>query len=108
MYRDANSRWLLAPAKDQVVKPSTTLDNCTDPDLGPGPSRRGSARVPVQQPRRGAGDIGSGLTKIRVSVKQPEIEHTVRVRDFENWLESAGRSPAEMALKSRLRELLSR
>jgi hypothetical protein len=53
-----------------------------------------------------ASDIGLGLTKIRVTVKQPEVEHTVHVRDFENWLESAGRSPAEMSLKTRLRELL--
>jgi hypothetical protein len=53
-----------------------------------------------------ADDIGHGLTKIRVIVKQPEVEHTVRVHDFENWLESADRSPAEMSLKTRLRELL--
>jgi hypothetical protein len=38
-----------------------------------------------------------------LEVRQPEIEHKVRIRDFENWLDSAGRSPAEMALKSRLR-----
>jgi hypothetical protein len=31
-------------------------------------------------------------------VKQSEVEHTVRMRDFEAWLESNGRSPAEMAL----------
>ena len=43
-----------------------------------------------------------------VRIKQPEIEHTVRVRDFVNWLDSAGRSPAEMALKSRLRNMLGR
>jgi hypothetical protein len=41
-------------------------------------------------------------------VKQPEVEHRVRMRDFEAWLESNGRSPAEMSLKSRLRELLSK
>jgi hypothetical protein len=29
----------------------------------------------------------------------------MRVRDFKNWLESAGRCPAEMSLKTRLREL---
>jgi hypothetical protein len=34
------------------------------------------------------------------------VEHMVRVRDFKSWLESNGRSPAEMVLKSRLRELL--
>jgi hypothetical protein len=55
-----------------------------------------------------AGDIGDGPTALMVVVKQPEVEHKVRMRDFEAWLESNGRSPAEMALKSRLRELLSR
>jgi hypothetical protein len=44
------------------------------------------------------------VTTITVVVKQPEVEHTVRLRDFEAWLESNGRSPAEMALKSRLRK----
>ena len=41
-----------------------------------------------------------------VRIKQPEIEHRVLIRDFENWLESASRSPAEMVLKTRLRALL--
>jgi hypothetical protein len=52
--------------------------------------------------------IGSGQTTITVAVKQPEVQHTVRMRDFEAWLESNGRSPAEMALKSRLRELFNK
>jgi hypothetical protein len=55
-----------------------------------------------------AGEIGHGQTTITVAVKQPEVEHTVRMRDFEAWLESNGRSPAEMVLKSRLHELLSK
>jgi hypothetical protein len=54
-----------------------------------------------------AGGIGRGHT-ITIVVKQPEVEHTVRMRDFEGWLESNGRSPAEMALKTRMRELLSK
>jgi hypothetical protein len=41
-----------------------------------------------------AGDIRHGLAKIRVIVRQPEVEHTV----LENRLESVGRSPAEMSL----------
>jgi hypothetical protein len=53
-----------------------------------------------------AADIGHGQTTITVVVKQPEVEHEVRMRDIKVWLESNGRSPAEMALKSRLRELL--
>jgi excisionase family DNA binding protein len=54
------------------------------------------------------GDIGRGQATIRVVVKPPEVEHTVRMRDFEEWLEANGRSPAEMAVKSRLRELLNK
>jgi hypothetical protein len=37
---------------------------------------------------------------------QPEVKHKVRMRDLEAWLESNGRSPAEMVLKSRRREHL--
>ena len=51
-------------------------------------------------------DIGRGQTIITVAVRQPEVEHKVRVRDFEQWLEAQGRTPAEMSFKSRLRELL--
>ena len=50
--------------------------------------------------------IGRGQTAISVKVKHPETEHTVRVQDFERWLEATPRSPAEMVLKNRLRELL--
>jgi hypothetical protein len=37
--------------------------------------------------------IGSAQTTVTVVVKQPEMEHKVRMRDFEAWLESNGRSP---------------
>jgi len=50
-------------------------------------------------------DLGRGQT-IFVVVKQPEIEHKVSLRDFERWLETQGRTPAEVSLKGRLRELL--
>lgn len=53
-------------------------------------------------------DIGRGQTPITVKVKHPEIEHTVRVQDFERWLESTPRSPAEKILKNRLREILTK
>ena len=53
-------------------------------------------------------DIGHGQTPITVKVKHPEIEHMVRVQDFERWLEASPRSPAEMILKNRLRELLAK
>jgi hypothetical protein len=54
------------------------------------------------------GGIGRGQTPISVKVKHPETEHTVRVQDFERWLEASPRSPAEMILKNRLRELLAK
>jgi hypothetical protein len=43
-----------------------------------------------------AGDIGHAQKTITVVVKHPEVEHRVRMREFEAWLESNGRSPAEM------------
>jgi len=43
-----------------------------------------------------------------VTINQPQVEHRVRIKDFENWLDSTGRSPAEMALKSRLRDIIGR
>jgi hypothetical protein len=42
---------------------------------------------------------------ITISVKEPEVEHKVRIRDFEDWLASNGTSPAEQALKGDLRAL---
>jgi hypothetical protein len=42
-----------------------------------------------------------------VTINQPQVEHRVRIKDFENWLESAGKSPAEMALKGRLRDIIA-
>ena len=42
---------------------------------------------------------------ITIAVKEPEVEHRVRIKDFENWLESPGKSPAEQALKTDLRAL---
>jgi hypothetical protein len=50
-------------------------------------------------------EIGQNPT-ITIAVKEPEVEHKVRIRDFENWLSSNGRSPAEQALKSDLRDLM--
>jgi hypothetical protein len=42
---------------------------------------------------------------VTIAVKEPEVEHRVRIRDFENWLASNAKSPAEQALKSELRDL---
>jgi hypothetical protein len=50
----------------------------------------------------------TGHATITVVVKQPRVEHKVRIQDFEEWLDSHARSPADMSLKNRLRELLGR
>ena len=52
------------------------------------------------------GEIGEGLTELRVRVSQPAVEHLVRMKDYRHWLESKGRTPAECALKSRLTEMI--
>ncbi len=51
-------------------------------------------------------DVIHQNSTITISVKEPEVEHTIRTKDFENWLSSNGKSPAEQALKSDLRGLL--
>jgi hypothetical protein len=48
-------------------------------------------------------DMGHGQTPITVKVKHPEIEHMVRVQDFERWLEAGPRSSAEMILNESAR-----
>jgi hypothetical protein len=47
-------------------------------------------------------EIGKGLTELKVRVKQPAVEHRVRMKDFRRWLESQGRTPAECTRKRRL------
>src|SRR6266571_2822018 len=53
-------------------------------------------------------EIGRGLTAVKVVVTQPEVKHRVVIRDFERWLDSGGKTPAEITLKSRLRTLLAK
>src|SRR5580693_2443576 len=53
------------------------------------------------------GQIGRGHT-ITIRVQQPAVEHRVRISEFEKWLDTNGKSPAEMMLKSRLRSVLGR
>jgi hypothetical protein len=52
--------------------------------------------------------LGRGQTTLTVVVRNPEVQHRVRVQDFERWLDSQGRTPAEVTLKNRLQELLGR
>ena len=53
------------------------------------------------------GDIGKGLTTVTVKVRNPEVTHIVKIQDFENWLSRGPKSPADAAVKSRLRRMLS-
>jgi hypothetical protein len=53
-------------------------------------------------------DLRASAASIVVKIAQPEIEYRVCIRDFASWLESVGKSPAEMLLKQRLREIVSK
>jgi hypothetical protein len=53
-------------------------------------------------------DDPSGSASVVVTIKPAEVEHRVRIKNFQSWLESAPKGPAEMALKRRLREILAR
>jgi hypothetical protein len=52
------------------------------------------------------GEIGRGLTTVTVKVRNPEVTHTVKIQDFENWLKRGCKSPKETVLKARLRQML--
>jgi len=52
------------------------------------------------------GEIGKGLTTVTVKVRQPEVTHIVKIQDFENWRNARGKTPAEITLKARLRQIL--
>jgi hypothetical protein len=52
------------------------------------------------------GEIGKGLSTITVKVRHPDVTHVVKIQDFENWLNRGSRSPAEIVLKKRLRQML--
>ena len=53
-------------------------------------------------------DLRKSAAHVLIQITQPAIEHRVKISDFEAWLTSSGKSPAEMSLKSRLRDLIER
>jgi hypothetical protein len=53
-------------------------------------------------------DLRDSAASVMVKISPPAIEHRVKISDFEAWLASAGKSPAEMSLKSRLRDIVER
>jgi hypothetical protein len=52
------------------------------------------------------GEIGRGMTSLRITVKNPSVTHEVKMQEFEKWLERSNGSPAEMVLRNKLRSLL--
>ena len=52
------------------------------------------------------GEIGGGLTTVRVEVQQPPVTHEVRMQDFQAWLKRKSGSPADMILRDKLLNML--
>jgi len=58
-----------------------------------------------------AGEIGEGLTTVTVEVREPrpdkpEVAHHVHMKDFRQWLEARGTTPAQITARDRVREIL--
>jgi hypothetical protein len=53
-----------------------------------------------------AGKIPDGLNKITVSVASIPVEHTVQMKQFNQWLERVGGSPADITQRKPVRQLL--
>jgi hypothetical protein len=68
-----------------------------------------AAALAVAEFRRcGFAHAGVGpATQLRVAVKAPATIHEIRFSSLEAWLQSAGRSPKEQALKADLRARLT-
>lgn len=44
---------------------------------------------------------------VKVSVRSVEVEHTVRIAEFYQWIERSGGSPAEKSRRRRVKEILA-
>lgn len=53
-----------------------------------------------------AGGVPEGTASVRVAVTSISVEHTVKIRDFTNWVERKGGSPREVTERDRVRALL--
>jgi hypothetical protein len=53
-------------------------------------------------------EIAQGLNTVSVLVQQPPVKHEVKMKDFLSWLGRPGGSPAEVALRDRVRKLLAK
>lgn len=50
--------------------------------------------------------IGRPMDTVTVSVESVPVEHRVRIGEFTKWLERSATSPAEVARKRKVREIL--
>jgi hypothetical protein len=53
------------------------------------------------------GDDHKRFGTVTVTVRSPEVKHIVKLQDFDNWLNSANKGPADLLLKERLRRLMN-
>lgn len=53
------------------------------------------------------GPVGEGLNAVRVVVKAPVVEHTVKMAAFRAWLARDGGAPNEKMARLRAREVLA-
>jgi|SRR6516165_1830002 hypothetical protein len=50
--------------------------------------------------------LPGGLNTVKVSVANVRVDHEVKMRDFEKWLEKHGGSPREVMDRQRIRAIL--
>src|SRR6516162_1201459 len=70
------------------------------------PIRGGRARTHSIRGHDWVGGLPEGLAPVRVTVAPIPVEHTVKIRDFTNWVERKGGSPREMTDRERVRAML--
>ncbi len=59
--------------------------------------------------RCGFADVALGIgTTLDLTIQSPSTTHSLRLERLEAWLESSGKSPAEQALKGRLKNEIAR
>ena len=49
--------------------------------------------------------IPSGLNAVKVSASNVAVEHSVKIQDFNDWLERPSRSPRELVSREKIRNI---
>jgi hypothetical protein len=52
------------------------------------------------------GEIPEGSTAVRVSVTDIPVEHSVKLKEFREWLDRVGGSPRDVASRHNVRQIL--